>query len=67
MPAIDRAGVGLSYKQRNQLYRNNGNGAFKEVSQEAGPGLQLEEISRGAAVGDYDNDGDVDIAVAFAQ
>ena len=64
MPAIDQAGVGLSYKQRNQLYRNDDNGTFTEVSQESGPGLQLQKISRGAAAGDYDNDGDVDIVVA---
>jgi hypothetical protein len=62
MPAIAGAGSGLSYRQRNQLYRNLGDGRFQEVAPEGG--LAAEEISRGAATGDYDHDGDLDILVA---
>ena len=64
MPAIDRAGVDLGYRQRNLLFRNTGRGRFEDVSRAAGPGLTVEKVSRGAAYGDYDNDGDLDVVVA---
>ncbi|MSR83229.1 MAG: CRTAC1 family protein [Candidatus Latescibacteria bacterium] len=50
------------YPQRNQLLLNQGEGHFTEAT-DAGPGLELVEVSRGVALGDYDNDGDVDIAL----
>jgi len=53
-----------SFGQRNQLFRNNGDGTFTEVTGMAGPGLQAEKVSHGAAFGDYDNDGDIDIFVS---
>ncbi len=43
----------------NQLYRNNGDGTFTEVAQQAG--LDDRHWSMAAASMDYDNDGDVDI------
>ena len=57
-----------TYAQRNFLFRNNGPGArgkhtFTDVSSRAGEGLAVEKASRGAAFGDYDDDGDVDILV----
>ena len=52
-----------TYPQPNQLFRNDGMHGFTDVSHRAGPGLALEQVSRGVAVADYDNDGDVDIAV----
>jgi hypothetical protein len=51
-----------SYRQRNQLFRNDG-GRFVDVTAEAGDGLQIVKCSRGAAAGDYDGDGDVDVFV----
>ena len=50
-------------KERNSLYRNLGNGRFTEVSTRAGAVFQLTEVSRGAAFGDLDNDGDMDVVV----
>ena len=54
----------VTYPQQNQLFRNDGKGRFTEVTDSAGPGLALEQVSRGVAVGDYDNDGDRDIAIS---
>jgi hypothetical protein len=61
-PAVDEAGIGTTYRQQNQLFRNEG-GILRDVSQHSGPGLRLVESSRGAAFGDIDDDGDVDILV----
>ena len=54
----------VTYPQQNQLFRNEGNGRFTEVANSAGPGLALMQVSRGVALGDYDNDGDLDLAVS---
>ena len=62
-PQLDRANLGVSYAQSNQLFENLGDGTFDEVSQRAGEGLHLKKVSRGASFADYDNDGDIDIFV----
>jgi hypothetical protein len=49
--------------QPNQLFHNTGKGSFVEITDQAGPELQLIEVSRGAAFGDLDNDGDTDVLV----
>lgn len=53
-------------KMSNQLYRNLGNGRFEDVSARAGAAFTLSDVSRGAAFGDLDNDGDVDVVVGTA-
>jgi hypothetical protein len=52
------------YAEPKLLYRNNGRGLFENMSDKAGPDLQLPRVSRGAAVGDVDNDGDQDILIS---
>ena len=49
--------------QQNLLFRNLGNGEFADVTAQMGSGLALRKVSRAAAFGDYDNDGDIDILV----
>jgi len=51
------------YAQPNQLFENDGRGRFKEVEPRGGTTQVLIEASRGAAVADFDNDGDMDVAV----
>jgi enediyne biosynthesis protein E4 len=52
-----------TFAQRNQVFLNNGGGFFTEFEPEAGSPLALRRVSRGAAFGDYDGDGAVDILV----
>lgn len=52
------------YAEPKLMFRNTGRGEFENVSDQLGPDLQLPRVSRGAAVGDFDNDGDLDILVS---
>jgi hypothetical protein len=53
----------VKYAMQNRLFANDGHGYYRDVSDGAGPGLALVQVSRGAVAGDYDNDGDLDLAV----
>jgi hypothetical protein len=62
-PEVDRLKIDIHYKDRAILYHNRRNGAFTDISERAGPGILERHASRGAAFGDYDNDGSVEILV----
>ncbi|MGE3706521.1 MAG: ASPIC/UnbV domain-containing protein, partial [Vicinamibacterales bacterium] len=52
------------FRQPRQLLRNLGNGRFADVSRDSGPAFARTAVGRGLAVGDLDNDGDLDLIVA---
>ena len=62
-PELDRAGRNETYSQSRLVYRNLGDGRFEDVSAQSGPGIAARHSSRGAAFADFDNDGDIDVAV----
>ncbi len=62
-PQMDQVKTGIGYAQRKLLHRNNRDGTFSEIAAEAGEALMLKQVSRGAAFGDIDNDGDVDVVI----
>ncbi len=62
-PEVEKLTTEAGYAQPKVLYRNLQNGSFADVSQKAGEAVTSPNASRGAAFGDYDNDGDVDILI----
>jgi len=46
------------------MFCNNGQGIFENVSNQLGASIQIPSVSRGVAVADFDNDGDLDILVS---
>jgi hypothetical protein len=62
-PQVDSADLVQTFKSPRVVYKNLGNGKFKDVSAQMGSGISERFSSRGAAFGDFDNDGDVDVLV----
>jgi hypothetical protein len=62
-PQIEGAYPGGMYRQRKLFYRNLRDGTFSEAAASLGAALIEPRASRGAAFGDYDEDGDEDIVV----
>jgi hypothetical protein len=53
----------VRHAQPPHVFRNLGGRRFQEVTAELGPALQKPVVARGAANGDFDNDGDLDVLV----
>ncbi len=51
------------YGEPNTIFRNLGTGRFQDVTATTGPGFQEPAVNRGAAFGDLDNDGRMDLVV----
>jgi hypothetical protein len=62
-PEVDQYNFGESFKNPRLVYRNLDNGHFRDVSAEMGPGISERFSSRGAAFGDYENNGCMDVLV----
>jgi hypothetical protein len=60
---VDRLQTAQRFRNPRLLYWNLGNGKFEDVSHRSGPGPQALHSSRGAASGDFDNDGNIDLLI----
>jgi hypothetical protein len=56
-PQVDNDPLGIRYREPRLLYWNQGNGKFKEMSKQCGPGCTEPKSSRGLAIADLWNDG----------
>jgi hypothetical protein len=62
--AIEHIQNRIKYAQLPHVFKNEGKGAFAEVTQSLGPAMHQPRVGRGVAYGDFDNDGDLDVVMA---
>jgi enediyne biosynthesis protein E4 len=62
-PQVDTYAAGAKYRERKLVFVNRHDGTFQDVSDAAGRALAIPQASRGAAFGDLDNDGRMDVVV----
>ena len=63
LPELMRKGDPFPLGQPNQLFRNTGKGGFIEITDQLPDEFTLNQVGRGAAFGDIDNDGDTDVLI----
>lgn len=62
-PDIERIQQTIRYKEPPHLFRNLSRGHFKDVTADMGSAFDLPRVARGAAYGDIDNDGALDLVL----
>jgi hypothetical protein len=62
-PQVDALKAGAKYRERKLVFQNQRDGNFRDVSAAAGDAIAVPEASRGAAFGDLDNDGKIDVVI----
>jgi enediyne biosynthesis protein E4 len=62
-PQVGTVNSRLRYREPKLLFMNERNGSFKDISRQAGPAIQIPQVSRGMAVGDLFNDGELEVVV----
>ncbi|MGC1619795.1 MAG: CRTAC1 family protein [Candidatus Acidiferrum sp.] len=63
-PEVDSQHLGSTFQEPRILYHNNGNGTFTDISADAGPGITTAQSSRGLAIGDLWNDGQLSVVIS---
>jgi hypothetical protein len=62
-PQVDQANIGIYFREPGQLFLNQHDGSFRDVSGEAGAALKVPRVGRGLAIGDLFNDGVQEVVV----
>jgi enediyne biosynthesis protein E4 len=62
-PEIESLNIDIHYREPKTVYLNLRDGRFEDISKQLGEAVQRPISSRGCAFGDFDNDGDIDVAV----
>jgi hypothetical protein len=63
-PEVDSQHLGSTFQEPRILYHNNGNGTFTDISADSGPGIIANNSSRGLAIGDLWNDGQLSAVIS---
>jgi hypothetical protein len=64
---IGRVQPKVQYEQTPLMFHNDGKGKFTSVGESLGPAFNVKQVARGAAYGDFDRDGDLDILISNNQ
>ncbi len=65
--SVNRLGGDARYEQPPHLFLNQGKAGFRDSAPELGPEFASPKVGRGAAFGDFDNDGDLDVLITTNQ